>query len=54
MRVIRDYLKKIIRLIYNAYIKKIIKRFTLVDRSFPLTLLPFKELIRYTSKVSKA
>ena len=53
MRVIRDYKKRIITLVYNTYINKIIKKFNLRDRTFLATLLPTKELIKYTREATK-
>jgi hypothetical protein len=54
MRVIWDRKKQIITLVYNTYINKITAKFGLYNRLFPPTLLPSKELVKYTSKATKA
>ena len=49
IRVIRDRKAKKLWLVHNTYIKKIAKKFRVVDRKCPSTLLPGINLRKYSS-----
>jgi hypothetical protein len=51
--VIRDRATRKIWLVHDTYIKKIMKKFRLIDGRCPSTLLPGLELIKYDGQVPK-
>jgi hypothetical protein len=53
VRVVRDQAAKKIWLAYNTYIKKVAKRFNLINRKCLSTPLPFFELKKNTGKAPK-
>jgi hypothetical protein len=53
VRVIRDRAAWKIWLVYNTYIKKITKRFELLDRKYPSTPLPSIEFKKYKGQALK-